>query len=409
MASRQTQDPPAAAIFGLSRPFVAYLGSSFISQSGDKLCALALPWIAYELSRSALVLGTLYATEVVPVLVIGALAGVYVDRLDRRRVLLSTDLLRAALLALLPVLALLGFLRLWELYVVTFALALLALANEVTLIAVTPELARSDNTRANAAFQFVSQGAEFAGPALAGVAIALLGGFTTLWLDVLSFGATFLVMWRLPRFQQQLRPAAPDRHVLSELREGLRWLWNAPVIKLLSVQAMLGNLGLGMISSVLLYYLRTSLSLSAQLSGLDYAMVGVGGLLGSLVIVPLSRRFRRGTLYPALLSCGFLGRASMAALSWWWIPGLSLGIVAGCDVAWIILSTSVRQERIPAQLMGRVLSFSRLLSNAAMPLGAVIGGLLAERYDPRLVFALAALTKGGEALIARFSAIHELA
>lgn len=72
------------------------------------------------------------------------------------------------------------------------------------------------------------------------------------------------------------------------------------------------------------------------------------------------------------------------------------------------ISTSVRQERIPGPLMGRVLSFSRLLSTAAMPLGAIIGGFLAQTYTPLLVFGIAALTKGGEVLIARFSAIHQL-
>ena len=98
----------------------------------------------------------------------------------------------------------------------------------------------------------------------------------------------------------------------------------------------------------------------------------------------------------------------MVVLPWWWVPGLSLGLVAVCDTAWITLSTTVRQERVPGSLMGWVLSFLHLLSTAAMPLGAVLGGLLAQAHDPCLVFAMAAPTKGGEVLIARFSAIHRL-
>lgn len=109
----------------------------------------------------------------------------------------------------------------------------------------------------------------------------------------------------------------------------------------------------------------------------------------------------------AVLLCGLLGRTSLVILPWW-VPGLSLGLVATYGTAWIILSTSVCRERIPAPRMGRVLSFSRLLSTAAMPLGAVIGGLVAQTYDPRLVSGIAALTKGGEVLIARFSATHLL-
>jgi MFS family permease len=330
-----------------------------------------------------------------------------VDRLNRRRLLLGTDLLRAALVALIPVLWLLEWLQLWQLYAIAFSLAQLSLAGDVATIAVIPELAQSEKTRASAAYQFIMQAAEFAGPALAGLAIAALGAFQVLWLDAVSFGGTCVVVWYVPNFPGLMRSTL-DRHVLSELRESLHWLWKEPVIKWLGVQAMLGNLGLGLVSAVLLYYLRAQLRLPAHLAGIEYAMVGVGGLLGSLLIVPLTRLLRRGALYPVLLSCGLLGRASMVVLLWWWVPAVSLGLVAACDTAWIILSTSVRQERIPAQLMGRVLSLSRLLSTAAMPFGAVMGGLLAQAYDPRLVFGIAALTKGGEVLIARFSAIYRL-
>jgi MFS family permease len=398
---------PAAPILGLSRPFVAYLASSLVSRLGDALYVFALPWMAYELTHSVLVLATLYATEIVPVLLFGAFAGVYVDRAKRRTLLLSTDALRAALVALLPLFTLFGLLQIWLFYVVAFCLALLSLVSDVTTTAILPELAQGELTRVNAAYQLTTQIAEFAGPTLAGIAVATLGGAHTLWLDVISFGGTFLVIWRLPNFYSQSKQRQ-TKHVLAELMEGLRWIWKDPVIKVLSLQAMLGNLGFGMVTAVLLYYLRAKLGLSAQLSGLDFAMVGVGGILGSIIIVPLARTFRYGTLYPLLLFCGTIGRVLLVILPWWWAPGLSLGIVAGCDVAWVILSTSVRQKRIPAELMGRVLSFSRLLSTAAMPLGALIGGFLAQSYDPRLVFGIAAVTKAGEVLIARFSAIRDL-
>ncbi len=273
---------PATSLLGFTRPFVAFLGGSLVSRMGDALFTFALPWMAYELTDSSVVLATLYATEIVPVVLFGAFAGVYVDRLNRRTLLLLTDLLRALLVAVVPLLSLLGRLQIWELYALAFSLALLSLANDVTTTAVLPELAQSEPTRANATYQFIMQASECAGPALAGLAIASLGGFHTLWLDALSFGGTFLVIWRVPNFSGQTgEPGA--RHVFSEMKEGLRWLWKEPVIKMLSLQAMLGNLGLGMVSAVLLYYLRTQLRLPAQLAGLDYAMVGVGGLLGSLL------------------------------------------------------------------------------------------------------------------------------
>lgn len=177
---------PAPSLLGFSRPFVAFLGGSLVSRIGDALYTFALPWMAYELTHSSLVLGTIYATEIVPVLLFGAFAGVYVDRLNRRRLLLGADLLRAALVTLIPLLSLLGFLQIWELYALAFSLALLSLASDIATTAVLPELAQSENTRANAAYQFIMRAAEFGGPAIAGLAIAALGGVHTLWLDALS-------------------------------------------------------------------------------------------------------------------------------------------------------------------------------------------------------------------------------
>jgi predicted MFS family arabinose efflux permease len=159
---------------------------------------------------------------------------------------------------------------------------------------------------------------------------------------------------------------------------------------------------------VLMFYLHDTLGLSAELSGLNYAMLGVGGILGSVAIVPLARRYRKGVLYPVMLSVGFLGLLILAGVRTPWAPGLGFGIVAACDTAWVVLSTSVRQELIPAHMMGRVLSFSRLLSTAALPVGAVLGGVLVTTVDPAWVFLLAAAFKGSEALIARFSSIREL-
>jgi hypothetical protein len=109
-----------------------------------------------------------------------------------------------------------------------------------------------------------------------------------------------------------------------------------------------------------------------------------------------------------MLSLGFLGLPILATVRTWWAPGLGFGIVAACDTAWVVLSTSVRQELIPSHFMGRVLTFSRLLSTAAMPVGAVLGGFLMTAVDPMFVFMIAALFKGTEVLIARFSAIHKL-
>ncbi|HWG84603.1 MAG TPA: MFS transporter [Deinococcales bacterium] len=392
---------------GLPRPFLTFLAGLTVSKLGDSLHAFALPWIAYELTRSPLVMGTLYATEIIPILLLGAFAGVLVDRFDRRRLMMGADLLRAAIVALLPILHLAGMLALWHLYAAAFALSLVSLAFDVATTTVIPEVAGSDLTRANAAHQVAMQAASMAGPALAGIAIATLGGFNTLWLNAASFGGTFLALLSLPALSRATG-AASVAGVLAGIGEGFRWLWGNRAIRVLSLQAATGNFGFGMVAAVLMFYLRSTLGLSAEVAGLDYAMLGVGGVLGGVAIVPLSRRYRRGSLYPALLAFGMGGLLLMALLRTWWAPGLGFGMVSACNVAWVVLSTSVRQELIPRELMGRVLSFSRILSTAAMPLGATLAGVLSGVTSPTVVFLIAAGTKGVEVLIARYSAMRDL-
>jgi MFS family permease len=392
---------------GLPRPFAAFLGGLTVSKLGDALYLFALPWITYDLTGSAVVMGTLYAVEIVPALLFGALAGVYVDRFDRRTLMLGADQLRAALVAAVPLLHLTGGLRLWHLFAVAFLLSLLSLLFDVATTAVVPDLAGADLTRANAVHQGAMQLASMSGPALAGLVIAAVGGYGALWLDALSFAGTFLVLLRLPAF----RPAGAGqsaRTVLQGLADGFRWMWGSAVIRVLALQAMTGNFGFGMVSAVLMFYLRSTLGLSPQLAGLDFAMLGVGGVLGSVAIVPLSRRFRRGLLYPAILLFGMAGLLLMAAVRTWWAPGIGFGMVSACNIAWVVLSTSVRQELIPSGLMGRVVGFTRMLSTAGMPVGAALGGLLIDRFDPAVVFLAAAATKGAEVLIARYSAMYRL-
>ncbi len=396
-----------AAFAGLSRTFGIFLAGLTISKLGDALYMFALPWIAYDLSGSAVVMGTLYATEILPILLFGALAGVFVDRLDRRKLMIVSDLLRALIVAAIPLVALLGLLQVWHLYVVAFLLSLISLMFDVATTIAIPELAGKDLTRANAAHQLIMQLGSMGGPALAGVVIAALGGYGAMWLNAVSFGATLLAVLVLPPFKKAITGATASG-VFAGMVEGFRWLWGNAVIRMLSLQAMIGNFGFGMVSAVLMFYLRDVLGLTSEISGLNYSMLGVGGILGSLAIVPLARRFRRGQLYPALLVFGMSGLVLMATLRTWWAPGMGFGMVSACNVAWVVLSTSVRQENIPGDLMGRVLSFTRVLSTAAMPIGATLGGLLVERFDPALVFLIAAATKLVEALIARFSSMRSL-
>ncbi len=397
------------AFFRLPGQYLSFLLGLFISRIGDSLYTLAIPWISYELTRSALVMSSVYAVSVLPIVLFGPIIGVLVDHLPRRKLMLTTDVARAALVALIPALHLAGVLQIWHLFAVSFCLAILNQLFDVAFVAAVPHLVpgKDSLTRANAAEKLASQLSELIGPILAGLAIAAFGGYNALWIDALTFSATFLTLLKLPSMGTTVA-AASFRKVLQGMKDGLHWLLTNRLNISLSLQAMVGNFGYSAAFGVLMYYQLDALRLTTQQSSLNYALLGAGGLLGTLAVVPLEKRFRRGVLIPVLLTVGMLGFTLIIWSRYWLMPGIAFGIVSLCNIGWNTLVQSLRQETVPPDMLGRVLGFSRMFTRLAMPLGAMAGAFLCAHYGPAAVFALAAGAKLVEVLIALCSPIRRM-
>ncbi|MGF1438278.1 MFS transporter [Bacillus thuringiensis] len=394
----------------LSRTYVIFIVGLLISRIGDSLYTFALPWIAYELTGSAIIMSSLFATGVLPIVLFGPIVGALVDRWDRRKLMWIADLGCMILVIFIPILHILGLLQLWHLYVVSFILAILSMLFDVATITVIPHIAGQSLTRANSAYQMVNQIASLAGPALAGIIIAIIGGFNALWINVLSFVATLIAVLLLPKVEKNKfidKPGNLLRNIGNEMKEGFKWLINDRLNLALSLQAMVGNFGASAILGALMYYLLSTLHLSTEQSGFNYTLIGVGGLLGSIIVVPLEQRFRRGVLIPVLLGIGVIGLTYAIWSKSWLAPGIAFGIAMTCNIAWNTLVASVRQETVPTNMQGRVLGFSRMLTRLAMPLGALVGGIISD-FNPVAIFILASATKMIEVIIALISPIRKL-
>ncbi|MDA2451987.1 MFS transporter [Bacillus cereus] len=390
--------------------YVIFVFGLLISRMGDSLYTFALPWIAYKLTGSAIIMSSLFAIGVLPIVLFGPIVGVLVDRFDRRKLMLVADLGCIILVALIPILYNLSVLQLWHLYVVSFILAVLSMLFDVATITVIPQIAGQSLTRANSAYQMVNQIASLAGPALAGIVIAIIGGINALWINAISFIATLVAVLLLPTLEKK-KPTDRARTLLqtirNDMREGLKWLMNDRLNLALSLQAMVGNFGASAVLGGLMYYLLSTLNLSAEESGINYTLIGVGGLLGSIIVIPLEQCFRRGILIPTLLAVGAIGLTYAIWSEYWLAPGISFGLAMICNIAWNTIVASVRQETVPTDMQGRVLGFSRVLTRLAMPLGALVGGLISD-FNSVAIFVLASTTKIIEVIIALTSPIRKL-
>ncbi|MGA4467119.1 MFS transporter [Bacillus bombysepticus] len=390
--------------------YVIFIFGLLISRIGDSLYTFALPWIAYKLTGSAIIMSSLFAIGVLPIVLFGPIVGVVVDRFDRRKLMWVADVGCIILVSLIPLLYNLSVLQLWHLYAISFILAVLSMLFDVATITVIPQIAGPSLTRANSAYQMVNQIASLAGPTLAGIIIALMGGINALWINAISFIATLVAVLLLPKLEKK-KPTDRAKTLLqtirNDMREGLKWLMNDRLNLALSLQAMVGNFGASAVLGGLMYYLLSTLNLSAEESGINYTLIGVGGLLGSIIVIPLEQRFRRGILIPTLLAVGAIGLTYAIWSEYWLAPGISFGLAMICNIAWNTIVASVRQETVPTDMQGRVLGFSRVLTRLAMPLGALVGGLISD-FNPVAIFILASTTKVIEVIISLTSPIRKL-
>ncbi|MGZ7149362.1 MFS transporter [Bacillus sp. BC08] len=393
-----------------SKEYKIFIFGLLISRIGDSLYTFALPWIAYQLTGSAVIISSLFAINVLPIVLFGPLVGVIIDRSDRKKLLWIADITNIILVSLVPILHALHLLEIWHLYVITFILAVMSMLFDVTTVTVIPHIAGASLTKANSFYQMINQLASLFGPMIAGIFISFIGGFQVLWINVLSFIATLVAVMLLPSIKtvnSQNKDKNTYQNVLSDLFNGFKWLKNDRLNLALSFQAMIGNFGASAVLGVFMYYLLSTLQLTPEQSGFNYSLIGIGGILGSLIAVPLEKKLQRGLLIPSLLFTGAIGLTFALWSTYWFAPGIAFGIAMTCNIAWNIIVATVRQETVPSNMQGRVLGFSRVLTRLAMPLGALVGGIISA-YNPVLVFALAAFTKLLEVFIALYSPIRKL-
>ncbi|WP_131102198.1 MFS transporter [Bacillus sp. SYJ] len=393
-----------------SKEYKIFILGLLISRIGDSLYTFALPWIAYQLTGSAVIMSSLFAINVLPIVLFGPLVGVMIDRYDRKKLLWIVDITNIILVSFVPILHTLHLLEVWHLYVITFILAVMSMLFDVTTITVIPHIAGASLTKANSLYQMVNQLASLFGPMIAGVFISFIGGFHVLWINVLSFIATLIAVMMLPSIKNKNKRTEDKnsfQNILTDLFDGFKWLKKDQLNISLSLQAMVGNFGASAVLGVLMYYLLSTLHLTSAQSGYNYTLIGIGGLLGSFIAVPLEKKFRRGLLIPLLLLLGTFGLTIALWSTYWLAPGIAFGIAMTCNIAWNTIVASVRQETVPSNMQGRVLGFSRVLTRLAMPLGALVGGIISA-YNPVFVFALAAFTKLVEVFIALYSPIRKI-
>jgi MFS family permease len=365
----------------LSGDFGRFWLGQTVSNLGSSFTFFALPLLVFNLTGSPINLGITTACAFVPYLLFGLIIGAWVDRVDRRRLMIATDLARAAVIATIPLLAATDALSVGWIYVVACCSATLTIAFDAAEFAAIPSLLPSDDdlVAANGRVQASYSAAQIAGPLLAGLLITLAPVQQVLWVDAVSFLVSAATLALIGRPFNAPRDAEPRRAIGQEVAEGLRYVLGHPVLRSISAMMALINLVAATVYAQLVVFAKRQLDASDSQVALLYAAGSAGVVLLSLAAGPLRRRLSFSLAALGALTLDGLLTMVLAATSWY---GAALGLwaaISGLGIFFNINTVSLRQQIVPNHLLGRVISIAGVLAWSAIPLGALAGGWAVER------------------------------
>ncbi len=393
--------------------FLKFWGAQAISQFGSQITGLALPLTAIlVLHASAFEVAALSTIEFLPFLLFSLPAGVWVDRLPRRPILIAADIGRALALVSVPVAYAADALTIWQLYVVGFGTGVLTVFFDVAYQSYLPSLVeREQLVEGNSKLEVSRSTAQLAGPGLAGGLVELVKAPVAILLDALSFVASAVLLVAIRRPERlSIDERAAGAGMRAELVEGLRFVLRNPYIRAIASCTATFNFFNSVATALILVYAVRELDMSPGLIGVVLALGNFGALAGALTSARISRRFGVG---PTIIGAAMTGAAvlllPLASKSTAAAFFLAAQAIAGFGV--VVYNTtgiSLMQAVTPDRLLGRMNASRRFIVWGTIPLGSLVGGAIAAVSDVRVAIWVGAIGNALAFLPLLFSPIRAL-
>ena len=410
---------PARPSLIQNRDFQKLWTAETISVFGSQVSALAIPLTAALILKvepfAFALLGTI---EFLPFILFTLPAGAWVDRLRRRPILISGDLGRAIALATIPAAYFLGVLTIWQLYVVAFITGTLTVFFDVANQSYLPSIIERDQlVEGNSKLQISQSAAQIAGPGIAGYLVGIVTAPFAILLDSLSFlvSAFFVFLIRRPEppvVDHLDESGKPKASIVSEVRDGLRFVLGHPSLRAISAGTATSNLFFSIAFAVYILYVVRDLGLSPETIGIVFAIANVGTLSGAVLANRIAKWFGLGaaiigalfigSFFPLLVAIAPPGNAA--------IPFLIVGGVLGGigQMVYNINQVSYRQAVCPPRMQGRMNATVRFLVWGTMPIGSIIGGVLASNIGLHETIWIGAILGFIPAIFPFFSPVRHL-
>jgi DHA3 family macrolide efflux protein-like MFS transporter len=379
--------PSALAVFR-NRNFTALWTGQLVSTIGSALTSLAASILVFRETGSALSVGLMLMATAAPSLLIGLIAGVFVDRLDRKRILIAADLIRGVLVVFIPFLFRIDIA--W-LYIIVMLTSAVGQFYDPAHESVLPEVASDEDLAAANSFMAISSfGSTAIGFAASGLIASRYPIEWAFYLDGLSFAfsAACILLVRVPSIEVEGRTSIAT--VALNLKSGARFLFETPILRSLLLVSLPVYISFGLWNSLLLPFALRALHATEFEYGLQEALTSVGFVIGSLIMARLADRYREGEwITYSFIGMGLVGAAYAATIS---IPlAIVLVMISGLlNAPASIARRLIVQRNAPREVRGRVNSAFFVTRDVVFLIGMAAAGL-ADLYGVRLLVLISAL------------------
>jgi MFS family permease len=385
------------------RNFLKLWSAETVSQFGTQVSQLAIPLTAVlVLDASAFQVAALGTVEFLPFILFTLPAGVWVDRLPRRPILIAGDFGRAALLASIPVAYVLDALTLGQLYVVGFLVGICTVFFDVAYQSYLPALVEREHIiEGNSKLEISRSSAQIAGPGFGGLLVQAFTAPYAILADATSFLGSGWFILRIRKHEERPTPPSEAQEKTSlwtELKEGLRFVLGNPNLRAQAGCTATSNFFSQFAFAIIIVFLVRELGLSPGVIGISISLGSIGALLAAITATRISGRFGIG---PTTIGSGLLWTPATLLIALAPVGNVAIPfLVAGqlaigfAVVVYNIVQVSYRQAICPPRLQGRMNAVMRFIVWGTIPLGALTAGALANTIGLRETMVLGAIGEG---------------
>ncbi len=361
-----------------SRDFRVFLAGRTVSAFGTALTRFGLPLLVYQLTGSPVNLAVAAVATNLPNLLFGLVIGAWVDRLDRKRLMIVADLVRSVALASIPVLAVVDLLSVAWVYGVIFVASTLTIVFEAAQFAAVPSIVSKDQlVTANGRLRAANSVAMVVGPAVGGALLGVLAVESLLAIDAVSFvvsaGSLLLLSASFT-----VAPRERATKIRADVIEGLRFVFGNPVLRDLAIMMALVNLVASTVFAQLVLLAKDHLTASDAEVGYLYAAGAIGATLTGLLAGRIRERVSFTVAALGALIVGGLLSIALGATAVFILAAAAWALFSGSSLFFNVNTASLRQEIAPSAMLGRVVTVAQVSAWSLSSIGVLLGAWLIE-------------------------------